>query len=212
VRVGLRLGTLLILFAAAALLLHSAAPVTGAVNPASVYAVPTSLGDWTSSDGVSEDVLPIDSSEKISVRRTYRHGDQVAWVSVALFVGQDNEIRRASVNRMYPARAVNWIEPVSLSAPLYGPGTSPVVLSAVVVQQEGHRLLVAYWHQIGRRAFGNEYSFRFALMRDMVVDRHADSMLVRIAIPAGPESQLSADLAVVERLAVDVYAALGGGR
>src|SRR5262249_13547138 len=64
VSVGLRLGALLILFAAAALLLHSAAPVTGAVNPASVYAVPTSLGEWTSSDGVSEDVLPIDASEK----------------------------------------------------------------------------------------------------------------------------------------------------
>jgi hypothetical protein len=37
-------------------------------------------------------------------------------------------------------------------------------------------------------------------------------MLVRIAMPAGPESQLSADLAVVERLAVDLYASLGGGR
>jgi len=211
-RVGLRLGTVLVLFAAAAFLLHSAAPVTGAVNPASVYAVPSTLGVWTGSDGAPEDVLPVDSSEKISVRRTYHHGDQVAWVSVALFVGQDNEIRRASVNRIYPGRAVNRIESVSLSAPLYGAGTSPVALSAVVVQQEAHRLLVAYWHQIGRRVFGNDYRFRFALMRDMVVDRHADSMLVRIATPAGPESQLSADLAVVERLAVDLYAALGGGR
>ena len=39
------------------------------------------------------------------------------WVSVALFVGQDNEIRRASVNRIYPGRAVNRIEPISFSAP-----------------------------------------------------------------------------------------------
>jgi len=199
---GLRLATVLILFGMAAFLLHSAAPVTSAVNPASVYAVPNSLGTWTGSDGVPEEVLPVDASEKISVRRTYRHGDQVAWVSVALFVGQDNEIRRASVNRIYPGRAVNRIEPVSLTAPL----------AAVIVQQEGRRLLVAYWHQIGRRVFGNEYSFRVALMRDIVVDRHADSMLVRIAMPAGPESQLSADLAVVERLAVDLYASLGGGR
>jgi len=209
---GLRLATVLILFGAAAFLLHSAAPVTGAVNPASVYAVPHSLGTWTGSDSVPEEVLPVDSSEKISVRRTYHHGDQVAWVSVALFVGQDNEIRRASVNRIYPGRAVNRIEPVTLAAPLYGAGTSPVRLSAVIVQQERRRLLVAYWHQIGRRVFGNEYSFRVALMRDIVVDRHADSMLVRIAMPAGPESQLSADLAVVERLAVDLYTSLGGGR
>ena len=211
-KMGLRLATVLILFGMAAFLLHSAAPVTSAVNPASVYAVPNSLGTWTGSDGVPEEVLPVDASEKISVRRTYRHGDQVAWVSVALFVGQDNEIRRASVNRIYPGRAVNRIEPVSLTAPLYEAGTSPVPLAAVIVQQEGRRLLVAYWHQIGRRAFGNEYSFRFALMRDMLVDRHADSMLIRIALPAGPESQLSADLAVVKRLAVDLYASLGGGR
>jgi len=201
VKMGLRLATVLILFGMAAFLLHSAAPVTSAVNPASVYAVPNSLGTWTGSDGVPEEVLPVDASEKISVRRTYRHG-----------VGQDNEIRRASVNRIYPGRAVNRIEPVSLTAPLYEAGTSPVPLAAVIVQQEGRRLLVAYWHQIGRRVFGNEYSFRVALMRDIVVDRHADSMLVRIAMPAGPESQLSADLAVVERLAVDLYASLGGGR
>ena len=59
--------------------------------------------------------------------------------------------------------------------------------------------------------YGSEYDFRIALMRDMVLARRADSMLVRIATPLGPTLQLATDLTMVERLATELYAELGGG-
>jgi EpsI family protein len=197
---------ILILFAATAGILHMAPPVTDAMKPVSVYAVPMTLGTWSGADGVPEEILPADPNEKLSVRRTYRNGDHLAWITVALFVGQD----RGSINKIYPQRSVNRIEPVTFTAALNGSATSPLVLPAVIIHQDSRRLLVAYWHQIGNRVYGDEYRFRFAQMRDMVFARRADSMLVRIATPAGPAPQLGMDLATVAGLASDMYAALGG--
>jgi len=211
VRTGWRLGLTLILFAAGALVLRMAPPVKGAVNPVSLYAVPMTLGTWVGAEGVPEEILPPDPNEKISVRRTYRNGNHLAWVSVALFVGQDDDVRRASINKIYPQRGASLIEPVSFAVLLDGSAAGPITLPAVIVHQDSRRLLVAYWHQIGNRVYGNEYRFRLALMRDVIFARRADALLVRIATPAGPAAQVADDLAVVAGLAPSVYAALGQG-
>ena len=210
-RTGWRLGLTLILFAAGALVLRMAPPVKGAVNPVSLYAVPMTLGTWVGAEGVPEEILPPDPNEKISVRRTYRNGNHLAWVSVALFVGQDDDVRRASINKIYPQRGASLIEPVSFAVLLDGSAAGPITLPAVIVHQDSRRLLVAYWHQIGNRVYGNEYRFRLALMRDVIFARRADALLVRIATPAGPAAQVADDLAVVAGLAPSVYAALGQG-
>ncbi|MDP2701670.1 MAG: EpsI family protein [Candidatus Rokubacteria bacterium] len=207
-RTGWRLGVTLILFAASAVVLRMAPPVKGAVNPVSLYAVPMTLGTWVGAEGVPEEILPPDPNEKISVRRTYRNGNHLAWVSVALFVGQDDDARRASINKIYPQRGASLIEPVSFAVPLDGSAAGPITLPAVIVHQDSRRLLVAYWHQIGNRVYGNEYRFRLALMRDVIFARRADTVLVRIATPAGAEPQVADDLAVVAGLAPSIYAAL----
>jgi EpsI family protein len=208
-KIGSRLGVTLVLFAAGAVVLHMAPPVKGAVNPVSLYALPTTLGSWSGVDGVPEEILPPDPNEKLSVRRTYRNGTRVAWVSVALFVGQNDETRQASINKIYPQRSVSLIEPVPFEMSLAGlPGNS-VKLPMVVVHQDSRRLLVAYWHQIGNRVYGSEYLFRLALMRDLIFARRADTLLVRIATPAGQEPQVTDRLAIVADLAPAVYGALG---
>jgi len=209
VRTGWRLGVTLILFAAGALVLRMAPPVKGAVNPVSLYAVPMTVGTWVGAEGVPEEILPPDPNEKTSVRRTYRNGTHLAWVSVALFVGQDDDARRASINKIYPRRGASLIEPVSFAVPLNGSAAGPITLPAVIVHQNSRRLLVAYWHQIGNRVYGNEYRFRLALMRDVIFARRADALLVRIATPVGPAAQVADDLAVVAGLAPSIYAALG---
>ena len=210
-RTGWRLGVTLILFAAGAVVLHMAPPVKGAVNPVSLYAVPMTLGTWVGAEGVPEEILPSDPNEKVSVRRTYRNGNHLAWVSVALFVGQDDDARRASINKIYPQRGASLIEPVSFAVVLNGSAAGPITLPAVIVHQDSRRFLVAYWHQIGNRVYGNEYRFRLALMRDVIFARRADALLVRIAIPAGPAAQVADDLAVVAGLAPSVYAVLRQG-
>jgi EpsI family protein len=211
VRTHWRLGVTLILFAASAVVLHMAPPVKGAVNPVSLFAIPMTLGTWVGAEGVPEEILPPDPNEKISVRRTYRNGNHLAWVSVALFVGQDDDARRASINKIYPRRGVSLIEPVSFAVPLDGSAAGAITLPTVIVHQDSRRLLVAYWHQIGDRIYGNEYRFRLALIRDVIFARRADALLVRIATPAGPAAQVADDLAVVAGLAPSVYAALGQG-
>jgi EpsI family protein len=209
VRTGWRLGVTLILFAVSAVVLRMVPPVMGAVNPVSLYAVPMTLGTWVGAEGAPEEILPPDPNEKISVRRTYRNGNHLAWVSVALFVGQDDDARRASTNKIYPQRGASLIESVSFAVPLDGSAARPITLPAVIIHQDSRRLLVAYWHQIGNRVYGNEYRFRLALMRDVIFARRADALLVRIATPAGPATQVADDLAVVAGLAPFIYAALG---
>ena len=208
-RIGWRLGVTLILFAGAAVVLQMTPPVRGAENSVSVLAFSPTLGAWSEGGDVPEETLPSDPNETLSVRRTYRHGRQVAWVSVGLFVGQNDEARQASVNKIYPQRGVNLIEAVSFAAPLSGPSAGTTPLPAVVLHQGSRRLLVVYWHQMGNRVFGNEYRFRLALMRDMIFARRAESMLVRIAAPASTESEMADSLAAAAGLAPAVYAALG---
>jgi len=207
---GWRLSVILLLFAATAAVLYLAPPVRSATNPVSVYAVPATLGSWSGGDGAPEEILPVDPNERISVRRTYHSGDHVAWVSVALFVGQDNESHRASINKIYPQRSVSRIESVAFAAPLNGPAASPIALPAVIIHQDARQLLVAYWHQIGARVYGSEYGFRLALMRNIVWARRDDSMLIRIATPVSPTPQGAMDRAMVERLAAELYVGLGG--
>ena len=207
-RIGWRLGVTLILFAVSAVVLRMIPPVMGAVNPVSLYAVPMTLGTWVGAEGVPEEILPQDPNEKISVRRTYRNGNHLAWVSVALFVGQDDDARRASINKIYPQRGASLIEPVSFAVPLDGSAAGPITLPAVIVHRDSRRLLVAYWHQIGNRVYGNEYRFRLALMRDVIFARRADALLVRIATPAGPAAQVADDLAVAAGLAPSIHAAI----
>jgi EpsI family protein len=209
VRIGRRLGVTLILFAATAVVLHMAPPVTGAVNPIFLYALPTTLGAWSGAEGVPEEILPPDPNEKAAIRRTYRNGNRVVWLSAALFAGQDDAARRASVNKIYPQHNVSLVEPVSVIVPLSGSALGPITLPAVIIHQDSHRLLVAYWQQIGSAVYGNEYRFRLALMRDMIFARRADTLLVRIATPVDPERPWADHVAVVADLAPAVYAALG---
>jgi EpsI family protein len=208
-KMGWRLGMILILFGACAAVVHLAPPVKAAVNPVLLFSLPMTLGEWSGAEGVPEDILPRDPSEKLSVRRTYRGGGQVAWVSVSLFSGQDEEARRGSINKIYPQRSVSLIEAVPFTARLGAPSVGTIKLPAVLVQQgESERLLVGYWHQIGNSVYGSEYGFRLVLMRDLIFTRRADTLLIRIATPASRGRPLADHLAVVASLAPSVYAAL----
>jgi len=82
-RTGWRLGVILVLFAASALVLHRVPAVKGATNPVSLFALPMTLGAWAGAEGVPEEILPVDPNEKLSVRRTYRTGGQLAWADPA---------------------------------------------------------------------------------------------------------------------------------
>ena len=205
---GWRLAVTLLLFGGGAAWLQLAPPVKAAVNPVSLYALPMTLGEWSGADGVPDEILPKDPSEKLSVRRTYRGVGHVAWVSVSLFAGQDEEARRGSINKIYPQRNVSLIEAIPFTVRLGAPSVSPVTLPAVLIRKEYEPFLVAYWHQIGSSVYGGEYGFRLALMRDLIFARRADSLLIRIATPASPRGPVADDLAVVTGLAPLVHAAL----
>lgn len=207
-RIGWRLGVTLILFALGALALHMPLSMKGTVEPASLHVIPPTLGTWSGTDGAPEETLPSDPNEKLAVRRTYRNGRQVAWVSIALFGGQNNEARRASINKIYPQLGVSLIEPLSLTVPLNGPSASPVALPAVALHQDSQRLVVVYWHQIGRQTFGSEYRFRLALTREILFARRADSILVRIAVPGTDRSGIAQALETVSTLAPLLYTAM----
>ena len=207
-KTGWRLGMTLMLFGVGAAVLHLAPPVKAAVNPVLLFTLPMTLGEWSGADGVPEDILPRDPGENLSVRRTYRGGGHLAWVSVSLFAGQDEEARRGSINKIYPQHNVSLIEAVPFTARLGAPPVGPVTLPAVLVHQESERLLVAYWHQIGHSVYGSEYGFRLALMRDLIFARRADTLLIRIATPASRGRPVADDLAVVSSLASSVHAAL----
>lgn len=207
-RTGWRLGIVLTLFGAGAAVLYLAPPVKAALSPSLLFALPMTLGTWSGADGAPEDILPADPGEKLSERRTYRNGDRVAWVSVSLFVGQDEAARRGSINRIYPQHNVSLIETVPFAARLGGTATGLTTLPAVVVHQGAEPLFVAYWHQIGNDVYGSEYRFRLALMRDLIFSRRADTLLIRIATSTGRGRPGPDDLAVVSDLASSVHAAL----
>ena len=67
---------------------------------------------------------------------------------------------------------------------------------------------VAYWYQIGRRVYGSDYWYRWALVRRIVLARRGDSLLVRIAVPVDRTQELPSSLSAVAELGPPLYAAL----
>jgi EpsI family protein len=143
----------------------------------------------------------------VAVRRTYRSGQRIAWVSVALFTRQDDPLRRVSVNRIYPEQQVALVEPVDITVAL--DGSSPTTLRARVIHWGRERQAIVYWHQIQRRTYGSEYAFRLALMRRVLVARRGDSALVRIAVPVD-QMDLARSLGSIVELGPPLHAALAG--
>jgi len=146
---------------------------------ATLDALPSGLAGWADGDGIPDEALPIDAAGVAAMRRAYRSGPRVAWVSVALYTRQDDPERRASINRIYPERDVSRVERVRL------PG--PARASAVSVSRRDRRVIVAYWYQIGERTYASEARFRLALITEILLARRGDSLLARVAVPVGPD-------------------------
>lgn len=193
-----RLAVVLGLVAAAAGVVSLTPSLRECPQAAALDGLPATLGRWTGVDGISDRVLPMDPSETVAVRRTYHDGPRIASISVALFTRQDEPRRRASINRIYPEKDVSRVEPVA---------GSPV--AAVVISGPDRRFLVAYWHQIGNRAYAGESRFRLALMREVLFARRGNSVLVRMAIPVGAGG-ISDALATVGELTPLLREALTG--
>ena len=202
-----RLGIVLGLLAAAAGVVYATPPTPEREGPGVLDGLPTTLTGWTATDGVPESLLPPDPRERAAVRRTYRSGQRIAWVSVALFTRQDDPRRRVSVNRIYPEQRVALVDPVDITVAL--DGSSPTTLRARVIHRGSEQHAVVYWHQIQRRTYGSEYSFRWALMRRTLVARRGDSILVRIAVPVD-QADLSRSLGSVAEIGPPLHAAVAG--
>ena len=203
---GGRLGVVLGLLASVVGAVHWLPPVRDREPPTLGQALPSTLGAWTATDGVPEALLPSDSHEAAAVRRTYRNGERVAWVSVALFTHQDELLRRPSVQYIYPETHVALIEPADFSMAL--DGARPTTLPARVIHRGSRQHVVVYWHQIGGRVYGSEYWYRWALVRRILLARRGESILVRIAVPLDPPQGLPRSLSVATELGPPLYAAL----
>jgi len=200
-----RLGIILGVLAGAAGVVYGTPPVPEREGPGVLDRLPTTLTGWTATDGVPESLLPPDPRERAAVRRTYRSGQRIAWISLALFTRQDDPLRRASVDRIYSEHQVALVEPADITVAL--DGSSPTTLHARVIHRGSEQHAIVYWHQIQRRTYGSEYSFRWALMRRTLVARRGDSILVRIAVPVD-QADLSRSLASVAELGPPLHAAL----
>ena len=203
---GGRLGVVLGLLAGVVATLHWLPQVRDREAPALRQALPSTLGAWTATDGVPEAILPSDGREAAAVRRTYRNGERVAWISVALFTRQDEPLRRPSIQHIYPETHVPRIEPADLTVAL--DDARRTTLPARVIHRGGRQLVVVYWHQIGGSVYGSEYWYRWALVRRILLTRRGDSILVRIAVPVDPLQGLPRSLSVATELGPPLYAAL----
>lgn len=202
-----RLGIVLGLLAGTVGVVYGTPPVPEREGPGVLDGLPTTLTGWTATDGAPESLLPPDPRERAAIRRTYRSGQRIAWISLALFTRQDDPLRRVSVNRIYPEQQVALVEPVDITVAL--DGSSPTTLRARVIHRGSEQHAIVYWHQIQRSTYGSEYSFRWALMRHTLIARRGDSVLVRIAVPVD-QADLSRSLESVAELAPPLHAALAG--
>ncbi|MBI2527060.1 MAG: exosortase-associated EpsI family protein [Candidatus Rokubacteria bacterium] len=203
-RLGLLLGLLLVAGATIVLI-----PGVREQRDHALLALAPSPAGWTSLEGAPEWALPVDPNGRSALRRTYQRGPDTLWVSVAVFSRQQEPERRAAINLIYPERNTVRIDRLPFTLSLNGSPDPPLELPAMVIQRDQERrLLVVYWHQMGRRAYGSEYAHRLALTRDILFARRADSVLVRIATPLPPEGTLDQRLGPLREIAPALYAAV----
>ncbi len=199
-----RLSVLLALLAAGAMAAYLAAGVGETVSPAGLDVPPPHLPGWVSTVGAPEEVLPRDPNEKGAVRLAYQRGDQVAWISVALFTQQNKPDQRASLNLIYPERNVSRIDRVSLPLARQDRGT-PISLPVVVGHAGSGSVVVAYWYQLSGETYGSEYRYRLALMRAALSAGRVDTLLVRIGTRAPDREDLARALAIISEVAHGIH-------
>lgn len=175
---------------------------------AKLYAMPVELAGWTSTGDAPEWALPRDPSEGTTVRRTYQRGERVIWTSVALFTRQNEADRRPSIDRIYPEKSTSRIDRITLPIALNGVPGSLLRLPVIIGQKEQRQLVVVYWHQLGRGAYGGESGYRLALMREVLLRRPAQSALVRIAMSVRPMEAMDESLRVASEIAPPLYSAV----
>jgi EpsI family protein len=195
---------LLALLAAAAAAAHLTPDIREGALPVVTDVPPPYLPGWVSAAGAPEEVLPQDPNEKAAVRLAYRRGDQVAWVSVALFTQQDRPDQRASFNLIYPEQNVSRIERVSLPLTRSGRGT-PISIPVVVGHAGGGSVVVAYWYHLGGEIYGSEYRYRLALMRAALWTGRVETLLVRVGTRVPGREDLARALAVISEVAHGVH-------
>lgn len=171
-------------------------------------AMPVELAGWTSTWDAPEWALPRDPNEGTTVRRTYQRGDRVIWTSVALFTRQNAAGRRPSIDRIYPEKNTSRIDRLTLPVALNGVPGGSLRLPVIIGQKEQQRLVVVYWHQLGGSAYGTEYGYRLALMREVLFRRPAESALVRIAMSMRPTDAMDESLRVASEIAPPLYGAV----
>jgi len=142
--VGWRASMVLLLMAMAFGVIALVPPVQDGDRGFGVNAIPASLAGWAATDGAPEEALPRDPNETVSFRRTYREGDKVAWVSVALFVRQDDPKRRPSLNLVHPEANAKRIEGMRVPISLTGPADTSVTLPAKVIHAGDGRLITVF--------------------------------------------------------------------
>jgi EpsI family protein len=175
--------TVLVLVASAALAI-SAGPERIEVRREDSLSLPPTMGDWQGlNEAPNELLLPPDIHASKQLAMTYRHGPEVVWVSVGVYLDQGEGRRPAARELLFPGQGWTTLSEGSVRIRVAGePGTS-IPATLVVHTMAGQRAAILYWYQIGARSIASDHWYRAVGLYDRVIYGRADGALIRLGSP-----------------------------
>jgi EpsI family protein len=153
---------------------------------------PRALGDWISSDAVPIDILPVDRGIQEHLLRTFRNGDTTVWTAVGYYPERGR--RPAARDLLFPNHGWTDLEERHEEVALDDRRTRTIPVNVLVMRTGGRQLVIVYWYQVGETSIASDHWYRARVFLNRLVNRRADSALVRTTSPVAEGDSVAAVL------------------
>jgi EpsI family protein len=148
------------------------------VAPArALFAFPDRLGEWMPASEPEETLVERDGKADESLLRSYRRGNETLILSLTYYRRQWETRRLLAASHLLPEGG--WIEPRrgTIRLPLEG---GAIDAATVVMRRGGKLWALAYWYQLGDRAYASDLPYRAALLGRSLWRGRSEGTLVKI--------------------------------
>jgi exosortase D (VPLPA-CTERM-specific) len=163
--------------------------------------LPLEIGAWrgqpSSVDARTQDIL--DSSDYFLGDFVREDDDGTVNLWVAYYDAQVKQAALHTPQQCLPGAGWEFVSLESVEAPVTGHRGDPFDVNRALVTDGRRSMLVYYWLEARGGQFVNAQRFKFANVRDSVLERRSDGALVRLITPLeGGESEAEAEARLVD--------------
>jgi EpsI family protein len=181
-------------------------------SPSSVSYSPITVEGWVGTQDAPGEILPVDPRAKENARWSYRRGDRVIWVAIAVYGTRDNLESRPSVNLIVSERGASDLSQSTTQVGMSSDQGAGFRAKQLIMARPSGHLAVVYWYVLGSKIISDEYRLRLDLLMNSLLRKGENLILVRVATAHPTFATPSSSVATLEEFLQAFFPKITGTR